>query len=138
MGDSLRMLKNAVIISFFVIGAFIIGTSAEECSEECQAKGGTCFWKKPGRDYKKIGACAVGEKGEGQVCSCGLCYVKKEEGGGEPTCKKSKSCKRGKCLGEDEYPEGDNWEQDSVATNIRIVHPEYLYSYSGHFQYPNI
>merc|ERR1712024_73088 len=120
MGDSLRMSKIAVIFSLFVLGTFIFGTSAQdaqECSKDCEAKNGTCFWKPPGKKYKKIGACSVGKKEDGgMVCSCGNCFVLKDSmgekptggnstGGGKPTggkpkCKNNKRCRKmkGKCL----------------------------------------
>merc|ERR1711953_1431130 len=83
MGDSPNMLKLSLIFSVFLLGTLVIGTSAHKCSEECEAKNGTCFWKPPPRNsgYRKVGLCSVGQKGEGQVGSCG----------------KSKKC-RGSCL----------------------------------------
>ena len=74
-----------------------------------QAKNGTCFWKPPPRNsgYRKVGLCSVGQKGEGQVCSCGVCYVNVTTSG-SGSCGKSKKCK-GECLARDQSPQGDGW-----------------------------
>merc|ERR1711953_48181 len=53
MGDSPNMLKLSLIFSVFLLGTLVIGTSAHECSEECEAKNGTCFWKPPPRNSSR-------------------------------------------------------------------------------------
>merc|ERR1719471_2066232 len=107
------MLKNAVIISIVLLGSLLAVSSGQECSQDCEAKNGTCAWTSPGTNFKKVGKCSSGSKEEGQVCSCGSCYLQVEDGEVEAgSCKKSKKCKGGKCVAEDgPPPEGEDWEE---------------------------
>ena len=80
----------------FTFAAAFLTVAFAACGEECEKKGGKCAWKSPGDGYSYDGICREGKWGEGELCYCGYCYVKK--------CEQTSSC-RGIC--QQRKPRGD-------------------------------